>query len=122
MCKVKAVARPDPNAGMSESGENHEQGVEFGSIESVFDEVSYPVTAGELVSEYGDREVGRTSADPIPIRDLFADVGNQSFESDEELRQGMLNMMPAESVGRQRYSDRGGSEGNEPTDEGEANE
>jgi hypothetical protein len=104
---------------MSESDENHEQGVEFGSIESVFDEVSYPVAASRLVSEYGDREIGRTSADPIAIGDLFADVGDQSFDSDEELRQGMLNMMPADSVGRQRYSDRGGSEGNELTDEDE---
>ncbi|QPV64123.1 hypothetical protein I7X12_05725 [Halosimplex litoreum] len=103
---------------MSESDEDHDQGVEFGSIESVFEAVSYPVTAGELVSEYGDREIGRTSADPIAIRNLFAGAGDQSFESDEELRQGMLNMMPAESVGRQRYSDRGGSEGNEVTDEG----
>jgi hypothetical protein len=101
---------------MAESDENHEQGVEFGSIESVFEEASYPVTAAELVEQFGDREIGRTSAEPIAIRDLFADVGNQSFDSDEELRQGMLNMMPADSVGRQRYSDRGGSEGNELTD------
>ncbi|WP_135364397.1 DUF5789 family protein [Halosimplex halophilum] len=95
---------------MAENDTDHEQGVEFGSIESVFEEVSYPVTAGDLAEEYGDREVQRTSADPIAIRDLFAGAGDQSFESEEELRQGMLNMMPAESVGRQRYSDRGGSD------------
>ncbi|QLH81773.1 hypothetical protein [Halosimplex pelagicum] len=103
---------------MAENDTDHEQGVEFGSIESVFEEVSYPVTAGELVDEYGDREIGRTSADPIAIRDLFAGAGEQSFESDEELRQGMLNMMPAESVGRQRYSDRGGSD-QDDIDQGE---
>ncbi|WP_436932298.1 DUF5789 family protein [Halosimplex halobium] len=95
---------------MAEDDTDHEQGVEFGSIESVFEEVSYPVTAGDLVDEYGDREIQRTSAEPIAVRDLFAGSGDQSFESDEELRQGMLNMMPAESVGRQRYSDRGGSD------------
>ncbi|MFC7138703.1 hypothetical protein ACFQMA_02490 [Halosimplex aquaticum] len=95
---------------MSEDENDHEMGVEFGSIESVFDEVSYPVSAGELVERYGDREIERTSADPISIRDLFEGTGDQTFESDEELRQGMLNMMPAESVGRQRYSDRGGSD------------
>lgn len=99
--------------------DDHEQGVEFGSIESVFEALDYPVTASELVDEYGDREIQRTSAEPIAVRDLFADVGDQSFESDERLRQGMLNMMPADSVGRQRYSDRGGSEGNELTDQNE---
>jgi hypothetical protein len=110
VCKVKVVARGGPNVGMSESDENHEQGIEFGSIESVFEEVSYPVTADDLVEMHGDREIQRTSADSIAIRELFADVGDQSFESDEALRQGMLNMMPAESVGRRRYSDRGGSD------------
>jgi hypothetical protein len=104
---------------MSDSEEDHEQGVEFGSIESVFEELDYPVTAGAVVDEYGDRELERTSADPIAIRDLFVGSGDQSFESEEELRQGMLNMMPAESVGRQRYSDRD-SDGQEPGDEDES--
>ncbi|WP_123538244.1 DUF5789 family protein [Halosimplex salinum] len=96
---------------MSESDDDdHEMGVEFGSIEHVFEAVSYPVTAEELVDQYGDAEIERTSADPISIADLFDGMGDQTFESDEELRQGMLNMMPAESVGRQHYSDRGGSD------------
>ena len=121
MCKVKRVGRADPNAGMTESDDDHQQGVEFGSIESVFEALDYPVTAEELVSRFGDREIQRTSADPIAVRELFAGAGDRSFDSDEQLRQGMLNMMPAESVGRQRYSDRGGSEGDELTDE-ETNE
>ncbi|ELZ20331.1 hypothetical protein C475_21197 [Halosimplex carlsbadense 2-9-1] len=104
---------------MSESDDDHEQGVEFGSIESVFEGLSYPVTASELVEQFGDREIERTSADPIAIEDLFAGAGDQSFESDEELRQGMLNMMPAESVGRQRYSDRGGSDRDDLAEEDE---
>ncbi|WP_415380617.1 hypothetical protein [Halosimplex sp. TS25] len=98
---------------MSEDENDHEMGVEFGSIESVFDEVSYPISAEELVDRYGDEEIERTSADPISIRDLFEGMGDQTFESDEEIRQGMLNMMPAESVGRQHYSDRGGSDGDD---------
>ncbi|WP_459191870.1 DUF5789 family protein [Halosimplex sp. J119] len=95
---------------MSENDTDHEMGVNFESIEPVFEDLSYPITAGELADRYGDREIERTSADPISIGDLFAGTDDQQFESAEELRQGMLNMMPAESVGRQRYSDRGGSE------------
>ncbi|WP_436926593.1 DUF5789 family protein [Halosimplex amylolyticum] len=106
---------------MSEDESDHEMGVEFGSIESVFDDLSYPVSADELVERYGDEEIERTSADPIAIRDLFEGMGDQTYESDEELRQGMLNMMPAESVGRQRYSDRGGSD-QDDIDQGEMQE
>ena len=104
---------------MSENDNQQEMGVEFGSIEGVFEDLSYPITADELVERYGDREVQRTSADPISIRELFSGIGDQTFESDEELRQGMLNVMPAESVGRQRYSDRGGSDQEDLTEDGD---
>ncbi|MFB6139649.1 MAG: hypothetical protein ABEJ26_04350 [Halosimplex sp.] len=104
---------------MSESEEDHEQGVDFEPVQPMFEELSYPVSAEELVAEYGDRELERTNAGPISIRDLFEGGGDQSFESEGELRQGMLNMMPDESVGRQNYSDRGGSTQDEIRDEDE---
>ncbi|WP_136715875.1 DUF5789 family protein [Halorientalis salina] len=93
------------------SGENtdREEGVDFTDIESVLGELSYPTTKDEFVAEYGEKTIGRTNADPIRIAELFDGTGADTFDSDEELRQSILNLMPKESVGRQRYSDRGGS-------------
>jgi len=107
------------------SGENtdREEGVEFTDIDSILGDLSYPVSKSEFVDEYGDTAIERTSAEPITIEELFEGTGEDTFESDEEVRQSVLNLLPADSVGRQRYSDRGGSIPNEvPGDEFENDE
>lgn len=83
------------------------EGVDFTDIGPVLEEIPYPITTEELVAEYGDRVVGRTNASPISIRELFEPMGEDTSSSAEELRQSILTLMPKESVGRQRYSDRG---------------
>lgn len=88
---------------------DREQGVDFASIDPVLEDLSYPITVDELVDEHGDRTIERTNADPISIGELFASTGEDTFESPQEIRQGLLTLMPADSVGRQDYSDRGGS-------------
>jgi len=85
------------------------QGVDFGEINSVFENLSYPVTADELIDQYGDREIERTNAEPITIRELFERMGEDTFESEQQLRQMILAQMPTGSEGRSNYSDRGGS-------------
>lgn len=85
------------------------EGVDFGSIEPVFEDLSYPITADELVERYGDRELERTNAEPITIRELFDYMGDDTFEDERQLRQMILGQMPRDSEGRTNYSDRGGS-------------
>lgn len=88
---------------------DREQGVDFTEINPLLDGLDYPITAEELVEQDGDREVGRTNAEPISLESLLGPMGEETFESPEEVRQSILNMMPADSVGRQNYSDRGGA-------------
>lgn len=85
------------------------QGVDFTEIDPLLEDLSYPITADELVERYGDREIDRTNADPITIRELFDYMGDDTFESEQQLRQMLLGQMPRDSEGRTNYSDRGGS-------------
>ncbi len=96
---------------------DREQGVDFASVDGLLDELAYPVTTGDLVAEHGHRQIERTNAEPITIRELFDDAGDETFESAEAVRQSVLNLMPEESVGREEYSDRGGATPDEHVDD-----
>ena len=102
---------------MAEDQHDREQGVDFTSIDPVIEDLSYPVTTGELVDQHGDHAIERTNAEPITISELFDSMGEDTFESAEEVRQSILNVMPEDSVGREGYSDRGGSLPGESEDE-----
>src|SRR6056297_508425 len=94
---------------MSGERTDREEGGDFTDIDPILSSLSYPITKTEFVTEHGSKSIERTNADPIQIRDLFDGTGADSFESKAEVRQSILNLMPRDSVGRQRYSDRGGS-------------
>ncbi|MFC6939663.1 hypothetical protein ACFQE8_06745 [Salinirubellus sp. GCM10025818] len=87
---------------------DREEGVDFAGLEPVFEEIDYPITKEEFVDRYGDRSIERTNAEPVTVRELYADMGEETLESTEAVRQSILNYMPRDSVGRARYSDRGG--------------
>jgi len=93
---------------MAGNDADREEGVEFGDVDPVLQDLSYPISKAEFVEQQGDLAVERTNSSPIAVRDLFEGTGDDTFESPDELRQSMLNLMPHETVGRQRYSDRGG--------------
>lgn len=97
------------NIGMAQDDPDHVQGVDFESINPVLEDISYPVTAGELREEFGDEKLGRTNADPISVDELFQYMGDETFESADGVRQMILAQMPRDSEGRAGYSDRGGS-------------
>ncbi|WP_313693980.1 DUF5789 family protein [Halorarum halobium] len=92
---------------MAREDTDREEGVDFVDVNAALEELSYPVSADELIDEHGDREFRRTNAGPITVAELFGPMGEDTFESTREVRQMALNHMPSESVGRQRYSDRG---------------
>jgi hypothetical protein len=87
---------------------DHVEGVDFTEINPVLEDLSYPITTEELVDQYGDHELERRNADPVSVSELFEYI-DDTFESDEEARQMILNQMPRDSEGRTNYSDRGGS-------------
>lgn len=92
---------------MANEGPDRVEGVDFTDVGPLLEEIPYPITTEELVAEYGDYSVRRTNAGPITIRELFEPMGEDTSGSADELRQSILALMPKESVGRQRYSDRG---------------
>lgn len=102
---------------MTEDDADREQGVDFTAIDSILDELEYPITTDDLLAEHGDRTIERTNAEPITIRELFEDAGDETFESAEAVRQSVLNLMPEASVGREGYSDRGGAIPDEHVDD-----
>lgn len=93
---------------MASEETDREEGVDFTEINDVLEDLSYPVEKDEFVSEYGDRTIERTNAEPISVQELFEGTGGDTFDSEEGVRQAILNLMPRDSVGRQRYSDRAG--------------
>lgn len=98
---------------MSDNDTTREEGVDFGDINPVLEDLSYPITSEELIEQVGDREMQRTNADPITIEELFGPMGEDTFGSADEIREMALNQMPRDSVGRARYSDRGVSDDTE---------
>jgi hypothetical protein len=94
---------------MTDDGTDREEGVDFTDINPALEDISYPITADELIEQHGDREFGRTNADPITVEEVFDHMGEDTFESADEVRQMALSQMPRDSVGRERYSDRGAS-------------
>lgn len=99
---------------MAEDHTDREEGVDFTDLNPVIEDLSYPVTKEEFVDEHGDHSIERTNAEPITVRELLEEMGDDTYESADEVRQSILNVMPRDSVGRARYSDRG-----DPADQGE---
>lgn len=97
----------DDEAERTGGGTDRIEGVDFTDVGPLLEEIPYPITTEELVAEYGDYAIRRTNAGPITIRELFEPMGEDTSASADELRQSILTLMPKDSVGRQRYSDRG---------------
>lgn len=111
----------DPSETMAEETDRME-GVKVSDMDSINEELSFPVTADEIVEEYGDHELDRTNADPISLRELFEPMGNTEFHSADDLETMIVGQMPQNSEGRTNYSDRGGSHPVETEEAEEAGE
>ncbi len=80
-------------------------GVEFGELSEKLDEHDYPADVDELVSEYGEYEIGYPNGSET-FEEVIGPL-NETYESPDDVRQSILNMADSEAVGRQRYSDLG---------------
>ncbi len=90
------------------SDREREQGVELGELSEKLDNHDYPADVDELVSEYGDYEIEYPKGSET-FEEVISPL-DETYESADEVRQSILNMADSDAVGRQRYSDRGGSE------------
>ncbi|WP_424005335.1 DUF5789 family protein (plasmid) [Haloarcula salina] len=100
-----------------DTGDSREHGVELGSLADELAGHDYPTTTDELLDEYGAAEIELTG-DTRTFREVLGEMGNerQEYESAQDVRQMIYNMVGEDAVGRKGYSDRGGIAG-ENTDE-----
>ncbi|MFC7203194.1 DUF5789 family protein [Haloferax namakaokahaiae] len=101
--------------------DSREQGVDIGPLADVLEDHSYPTTTEEIVEQYGDYEIDLEDGTQT-LREVFEGLEDQQFESKEDVRQMIYNMVGAEAVGRARYSDRGGIATDSSTATGETDE
>jgi hypothetical protein len=94
---------------MAEEEPDRNQGINMEDIDALLENVTYPVTANELVERHGERTIERTNADSITLQELLEPLDDETFETPDDVNQILMSLMPTESVGREEYSDRGGS-------------
>lgn len=102
---------PDSDA----AGDTREQGVEFGELKGELDAHAYPTTGEELLAAYGDFEIGLTGGSTTLGEVLGGRHDEQGgeevrYESADDVHQSILNMVGSDAVGRENYTDRGGSQ------------
>lgn len=98
-------------------------GVEFGELTEELASHDYPATGEELVAAYGDYELDLPGGSET-FREILgkrrSETGDDEdirFESADEVQQSVLNMVDSDAVGREGYSDRGGSLERKQTEE-----
>lgn len=112
----------DPESGANDEadhgmGETDERtlGVEFGDLEDDLKDAEYPLSREELLDRYGDREI-QLADTTERLRDVLEAVGEQSYESAEDVTQTVVGMVGDEAVGRKAYTDRSTSPDEEDHD------
>lgn len=102
----------------NDPGDTREQGIEFGGLTADLEEESYPLSHEALLDRYGDRELG-LGDDQVALREVLSPEMEQEYEDVESVRQAVFTMVGDDAVGREGYSDRGGS-GSDGTDTSES--
>jgi len=100
---------------MTEDKRERTLGVDLGELSEELDDHEYPVSADDLVEEYGDHEIELENGSET-VRSVLGPL-NEDYESADDVRQSIVGMVDSEAVGRQRYSDRGGFEQSAPDDD-----
>lgn len=108
----------DDEVDAEEHADSRELGVEFGDLAADLDDHSYPTTVGELVEEFGDREIELSGGEESfrEVLDPYTDEPDQQFTDAGEVRQAVLNMVGEGAVGEAGYSDRGVDSEGDDTD------
>ena len=86
--------------------DSRELGVEMGALRESLRNHEDPTTSDELVEAYGDEEV-ELSGGTERLEELLGPLGDEEYESYEEVETAIMNMVSDEAIGRKNYSDRG---------------
>lgn len=91
------------------SSDDREQGIDYGQLNEKLEQHDYPTSAETLIEEYGEYEIDHQNG-ATTLQEVFgslAESDGQTFDSADQVRQMILNMIGSEAVGREGYSDRG---------------
>jgi hypothetical protein len=92
----------------NDTDDTRKHGIEFGALTGDLDDESYPLSHKTLLSRYGDRELDLIG-ERVTLREVLSSDPEREYEDAESVRQTVFNMVGDEAVGRENYSDRGGS-------------
>lgn len=95
--------------------DDRESGVEFGPLAADLEDLDYPISNAALVDRFGDRDVDHANG-TTSLREVLGSVDDE-YESAEEVRQTVFSMIGEDAVGREAYSDRGGSQPDDPDEQ-----
>lgn len=85
--------------------DDREMGVDFGDLEEELSNHDYPADTGELIDVYGDETLSFSEGEAT-FRELLEPMGDQEFDSEDDVRQALFTMVSDEAIGRKNYSDR----------------
>lgn len=88
--------------------ENRDIGIQFGAVKEDLKSEEYPLTKDEILETYGDHELEFTNGSST-VREILDSVGDTQFDEYDQLHQTILNRVGTGAVGRDGYTDRGGS-------------
>lgn len=108
----------DDDTTTMDDDESREQGVEFGEFEETMEEIDYPIDNDELIEQHGDEEL-ELSGESTTLEEVLAPLqdNDQTYEDAGDLETMVMNMVGDDAVGREGYSDRGGSAESEDMEE-----
>lgn len=91
---------------MATGNNSRELGVEFGSLMEDLKSEAYPMDTEAVFEEYGDRELNIEGTEKS-IEQILGPMGEDTYDSAQELIQSIVGGVGDEVVGRKFYSDRG---------------
>lgn len=92
----------------SDDDDSREQGIEFGDLADELEGASFPISHEALLDKYGDHELTLVD-DQVTLREALGPEQEREYEDAESVRQAVFTMVGGDAVGRQGYSDRGGT-------------
>ena len=90
------------------SDANREQGIDFSGLQEKLQSVDYPASVEDVRREYGDHELVLAEG-ATTLGETLSEVEGETYESADDVLQSVKTAVGDEAVGREGYSDRGGS-------------
>lgn len=93
---------------MNDEDDQRKHGVELGRLAEKLDQFSYPVDEETLLERCGEHELDLEGG-TTTLGDVLGRGGKETYESSADVERRILAMVDTDAVGREGYSDRGGT-------------